>query len=176
MTNQATKCFMKWVGDQSVDRWAKFTLEFPRFKHPDQWEVPLRRTFRVLEKTYPKTSLKRYRKRSLLLPLRYVTHLGDDKTKGVAMHAQGLIEVLDDPDLTRLKNALHKAWVSSVKQQLQHQRWTNPNDLIAEATLWLEPLEGGTKEYSVYLNRFEGNQLGFGVEKLVLSATSLMND
>lgn len=164
-----------WVASQDVKSWAKFTLEFPRFSSSSMWDIPLSRTFKILEKTYPRTSIKRLRKHDQMLPLRYVTILGGDRSSGVALHAQGLIEVLDDPGLFRLKNALEKAWVSSIHQHLKHQKWNATDVVLQEAKAWVEPLEGDTKEYTVYLNRFEGTQLGFGVDKLVLSATALMN-
>lgn len=173
MTNQATKCFTNWVSDQSVDRWALFTLEFPRFTNVELWEAPLRASFKQLEKTYPKSGHKKQRMRIGVPFLNYVTILGGDGTNGVALHAQGLVEVIDDPDLNRLTLKLASAWKSAVNRQIRHLRCVPSDICIKEAKVWVRELGGDPSGYLAYLNRYEGHDLGFGVDKVMLSATAL---
>ncbi|MBU3656755.1 MAG: hypothetical protein FGM35_01795 [Rhodocyclaceae bacterium] len=173
MTNQATKCFTKWVGDQSVDRWALFTLEFPRFTKVELWESPVRAAFKQLEKSYPKSGYKKHRVRTGVPVLNYVTILGGDRTGGVALHAQGLVEVLDDPELTRLTLKMESAWKSAVTRQIRHLGCDSSDINMNEVKVWVRELDSDPSNYLAYLNRYEGHDLGFGVNKVMLSATML---
>lgn len=173
MSKQATKCFSTWVCDQSVDRWATFTLEFPRFNNPALWDAPLRSTFKQLEKTYPKSSTKKYRLRLGVPVLNYVTLLGGDRASGVAFHAQGLVEINDDPGLCRLSLKLESAWKSAVTRQIRHLRCNLTTISMKEIRIWVRELDGDPSTYLSYLNRCEGRDLGFGVNKVMLSATAL---
>lgn len=173
MTNQATKCFSTWVSDQSVDRWAAFTLEFPRFNNPLMWDAPLRSAFKQLEKTYPKSFTKKHRLRSGIPVLNYVTLLGGDRASGVAFHAQGLIELDNDPGFSRLALRLGAAWKSAVTRQVRHLGCDLSDINMNEMKVWVRDLDGDPSSYLAYLNRFEGHDLGFGVNKVMLSATML---
>lgn len=173
MNNQASKCFTKWVGGQNVDHWALFTLEFPRFTNAVLWTAPLQSTFKQLEKTYPKSTTKKHRLRIGVPVLNYVTFLGGDRASGVVLHAQGLIEVNDDPELVRLSLKLESAWKSAVTRQIRH-LGCDPSDInMNEVKVWVRELDGDPSSYLAYLNRYEGHDLGFGVNKVMLSATAL---
>lgn len=173
MNKLATKCFSTWVGDQSVDRWAAFTLEFPRFSNPALWDAPLRSAFKQLEKTYTKSTTKKHRQRAGVPVLNYVTLLGGDHTSGVALHAQGLIEINDDPELNRLVLKLESAWKSAVTRQIQHNGCDQSEINMNEIKVWVRELDGDPSSYLAYLNRYEGHDLEFGVNKVMLSATAL---
>lgn len=173
MTNQATKCFTKWICDQSVGRWAMFTLEFPRFSNQALWEAPVRSALKQLEKTYPKSTTKKHRIRASVPLLSYTSILGGDRARGVALHAQGLIEVLDDPGLTRLSMKMEAAWKSAVTRQIRHLGCDQSDINMKEVKVWVRELDGDPSNYLAYLNRYEGHDLGFGVNKVMLSATAL---
>lgn len=173
MENQATKSLVDWVKDQSVDRWALFTLQFPRFTNPELWNAPLKSAFKQLEKTYPKSGVKKNRLRSGVPVLNYITLLGGDTASGVALHAQGLIEINDDPDLSRLVLKLETAWKSAVTRQIRHLRCNLTTISVKEIRVWVRELDGDPSTYLAYLNRCEGRDLGFGVNKVMLSATAL---
>ena len=169
--NELTISWINWINTQGVT-WAKFTLHYPQFNTVELWSEPLKIAFKILSNTYPKSTLKKNRVRMALPKLGHITFLGGDTFAGVALHAQGLIEVLDN-DLTRLNCCLHAAWVSAVRKQLSHQRQQINNSKKYESKVWVGMHEGSVDSYFRYLSRKEGLDLGLGVQKIVLSATAL---
>lgn len=182
MKFQMHDAVIETVSCQTDTRWAKFTLEYPCFKHPSIWERALKDAFVILRRTYPSTSLKKSRKAEDLPTLQHLSYMGgnvkDLSRVTTGYHAQGLIEVLDnDPVLIKLNKHLDVAWKHAVIQTKGINRNTaNPFELettLREATIWTEPLFDSASPYLCYLSRNEGNDLGFGVDKIVWDATSL---
>lgn len=182
MNNTMNDEAVRWVIDQSGKRWAKFTLEYPRFRKLPLWERALKDTFAVMKRTYPSTSIKNQRSIADVPSLLYITYMGgnvsDYSRVQTAFHAQGLIEVLDnDPLLIKLNQRLKDSWTHSVLQTKGMKRaTTNPIELekvFREATVWTEPLTGKASSYLLYTSRGEGNDLGSGVGKIVWYATAL---
>ena len=170
------------VSCQTGVRWAKFTLEYPRFRNTSIWNRAMKDAFVILCRTYPSTSLKNSRKAQGLPILQHLSYMGgnlkDLSRVKTDFHAQGLIEVLDnDPVLIKLNKNLDSAWKHAVTQTKGMNRNTaNPFELettLREATIWTEPLLDSAVPYLCYLSRNEGNDLGFGVDKIVWDATSL---
>ena len=164
-----------WIDGQEM-RWAKFTVRHPRLTKREYWNEPLKVMFRVLRNTYPKTTVKKHRSRAGIPNLQHITFLGGDCDSGVALHAQGLVEVFDgDIDLTRLNRRIGKAWKSAAREQLKHQpqRIGTSFDDDDESTFYVEVFDGGVGDYLGYLARNEGPYLGFGLEKQVVDATML---
>ena len=165
-----------WVDGQE-GTWAKFTLHHPRLTKEEYWNEPLKVMFRVLSKTYPKISVKNRRKRLPIpiLNLRYITCLGGDRTSGVLLHAQGLVEVFDDDnDHTRLKHYMGRAWKSASKKQMKHQ-YQPVGAVLDGDKIWVDTdnYVGTSSDYLEYLTRSEGPDLGKGIMKVIWDATSL---
>ena len=160
-----------WVDREDVT-WAKFTLEYPRFTNAALWSEPLKVMFGILKNTYPKSTVKKHRSRLGIPNLRHITLLGGDTSSGVALHAQGLVEVFDPTDLTRLYDCMDRSWSSAVNRQRKHQH-QGLGAAFDESKIWVERFHGSAGDYLRYLTRSEGPDLGFGVEKIVLSATVL---
>jgi hypothetical protein len=182
MNKHMNEDVVRWVIEQSGTRWAKFTLEYPRFRKLPLWERSLKDTFAVVRRTYPSSSIKKQRSSVNLPPLNYVTYMGgninDLSRVETAYHAQGLIEILDnDPLLIKLQQRLKDAWTHSVLQTKGMKRATsNAHELeqvFREANVWTEPLTGKASSYLLYNSRGEGNDLGSGVGKIVWYATAL---
>ena len=164
-----------WIDGQEM-RWAKFTVRHPRLTKREYWNEPLKVMFRELGNRYPKTTVKKHRSRAGIPNLQHITFLGGDRESGVALHAQGLVEVFDgDIDLTRLNRLIGKTWKSAAREQLKHQpqRIGTSFDDDDESTFYVEVFDGGVGDYLGYLVRNEGPYLGFGLEKQVVDATVL---
>ena len=164
-----------WV-DAVEMSWAKFTVRHPRLTKREHWNEPLKVMFRELGNRYPKTTVKKHRSRAGIPNLQHITFLGGDRESGVALHAQGLVEVFDgDIDLTRLNRLIGKTWKSAAREQLKHQpqRIGTSFDDDDESTFYVEVFDGGVGDYLGYLARNEGSYLGFGLEKQVVDATML---
>ena len=161
-----------WVLEQDVT-WAKFTLRHPRLTKREYWNEPLKVMFRILKNTYPKTTVKKHRSEAGIPALQHITFLGGDRDSGVALHSQGLVEVVDgDTDLTRLNARMDRAWSSAAREQMKHQ-YQRKNVAFDESTVWVEVFDGSARDYLGYLARNEGSYLGFGLEKQVVDATVL---
>jgi hypothetical protein len=161
-----------WVDGVEM-RWAKFTVRHPRLTKREYWNEPLKVMFRVLRNTYPKTTVKKHRSRAGIPNLQHITFLGGDCDSGVALHAQGLVEVFDgDIDLTRLNRRIGSAWSSAAGEQMKHQ-YQRIGAAFDESKVWVEVFDGGVGDYLGYLARNEGPYLGFGLEKQVVDATVL---
>ena len=161
-----------WVDGVEM-RWAKFTVRHPRLTKREYWNEPLKVMFLVLKNTYPKTTVKTHRSEAKLPNLQHITFLGGDRESGVALHAQGLVEVFDgDIDLTRLNRRIGSAWSSAAAEQMKHQ-YQRIGAAFDESKVWVEVFDGGVGDYLGYLARNEGPYLGFGLEKQVVDATML---
>lgn len=160
---------INWVNEQPVI-WAAFTLKCPRFRSFERWDRLLTDAFHIIENTYVKSPTKQCRKNNAEPLLRRIVHLGGDSGNGIAIHAQGLVELIDD-DMERLQQKMTRSWLTAVRSNERFLPKT-AKPLEQDAKVWVQRYEslGG---YLPYLNRFEGNNLGFGVNKVVWSATSL---
>lgn len=161
---------VEWINQQPV-KWAAFTLKCPRFRSRERWERLLTDAFHEIEHTYVKSPEKMRRKHAGVFMLSRVVHLGGDKDKDIALHAQGIVEIIDD-DLDRLEQKITTSWLSAVKSNERFLASTSKIPLEREAKVWIEKYYG-SNAYTHYLNRFEGSNLGFGVQKIVWSASSL---
>ena len=163
-----------WVDGQE-GTWAKFTLHHPRLTKEEYWNEPLKVMFHVLSNTYPKVSVKNRRKDSPIPNLRFFTCLGGDRTSGVLLHAQGLVEVFDDDNVhTRLMDYMGRAWKSATKKQMKHQ-YQPVGAVVDGDTVWVDTdnYVDTSSDYLEYLTRSEGPDLGKGIMKVVWDATSL---
>jgi len=160
---------IKWVNEQPVI-WAAFTLKCPRFRSTERWDRLLKDAFNIIENTYVKSPMQQRRKNNEEPLLRRVVHLGGDSDNGIAIHAQGLVELIDD-DMDRLQQKMTKSWFTAVRSNERFLPKSNV-PLAQDAKVWVQRYESHDG-YLQYLNRFEGSNLGFGVNKVVWSATSL---
>lgn len=168
--NEKEHQVIEWVKQQSVN-WAAFTLKCPRFRRRERWERLIRDAFNTMEKSYVKFPIKDHRKASGEPILKRIVHLGGDSQNGIAIHAQGLVELLDD-DIERLNLKFNKAWNRAVELNGRYLPEESGKHLKIDAEVWTQRFDG-RDAYLHYLNRYEGSSLGFGIEKIVWSATSL---
>lgn len=160
----------EWVNQQSVT-WAAFTLKCPRFRSRDRWERLIYDTLNIMEKNYVKASVKEQRKTSGEQILKRIVFLGGDNQNYIALHAHGLIELIDD-DIERLNLKLESAWHRAVESNGRFLSEHSRENLGNEAKVWVQKFDD-CDAYLHYVNRYEGSSLGFGIEKIVWSATSL---
>ena len=182
MEFQANAAFVDLIKRTNGVRWAKFTLHSTALSSGSDWNICLKNTFSILRRTYPVSSVKSKRKAEGMPPLFYLTYMGgnrrDESHKRTIYHAQGLIEVMgNDPVQIKLNKCLDTAWKHSVLSRLGINRETaEPTRLekiLKESPIWTSPLIGLGDCYLFYTSRGEGNDFGFGVDKIVLDATSL---
>ena len=164
-SNSVNSKLMDWVNQQDVYAWAKFTLEYPYFTRKGLFYEPLKQTFAELSHTYPSSKIKKIRKLHKCPSVRRIGLYGGDYADGTALHFQGLIELFND-DLTHLKTKLQKAWSSAIVKQPQASNVLTPQVLRSKANVWAEKYVGDTDHYIKYLQRYEGNDLSYGVEKI----------
>lgn len=168
LSSRATSGVINWIKNQPVERWALFTLEFPRFNHIDHWNRPLTETFGELCHTYPPTSHRRKCEKTDRPILHRIVTMGGDRVNGVALHVQGLIEQFSD-DTDYLQDRLGRAWKSAVSRHCQHVKRV----VEKEAIVWTKSLIGEPTNHLIYLQRYEGCDLNFGINKVVLGVTAL---
>ena len=162
----------KWINQHDL-AWAAFTLKSPRISNKYQWEPLLKIFFTELERKYVKSTVRKHRKKSGLPLLHRAVWIGGDKESCTALHSQGLVEI-QDGGIDKLTMEMNKSWQHTVKNYFEklHPVFIPEYIWLPEAKVWTKKFENGNA-YSYYLNRNEGNDLGFGVQKVVMSATSL---
>lgn len=170
---------LRWIKQQPVT-WAAFTLKFPRFHNPIIWNRVLFEFFKELEHRYTKSTVRKHRSNAEEPILLRVVYLGGDKESGTVLHSHGLVEV-QERGIERLIIDMGKTWCSVVKRHkdsfcrssddYKNMSW------FPDAKVWVEefkmPNEMNAAPYVYYMSRNEGLDLGFGVQKVVESATSL---
>lgn len=161
-----------WIASQQTT-WAKFTLKSKILTTPEAWERTLKTAFTELSNIYPKANEKRRRVKADRPKLLYATFLGGDRQAGILLHAQGVVEVIDD-DLNRLQLAMNKSWEHATLRELERLPGEQHNKTRISETPWLELLNGSVYNYIYYISRHEGAELGNGIDKLVPSATVLV--
>ncbi len=172
MTTESEQQLTKWINQQNVT-WAAFTLKSPRISNRLSWEPLLKVFFTELGRKYVKSTVKKHRSASDEPLLHRVVWMGGDNGTSTAFHSQGLVE-LHEEGTEKLEAAMNQSWQHTVKNYFKkkHPVHIRKEVWMSEAKVWVEKLDHANA-YSFYLNRFEGNDLGFGVQKIVLSATSL---
>ncbi len=174
-----TSELIRWVKQQDV-QWAAFTLKFPRFHNRMVWERALTDFFWELENRYPKSSVKKHRKKSGVPVLHRIAFMGGDKAAGIALHAQGMVEI-QERGIDRLGEEMEGIWRSVVKRHSDsfcragHERH-NESAWLPDAKVWVKEWrsdDDSAAAYLVYLARNEQFDFGIGASKVVLSATSL---
>lgn len=172
MTTESEKQITNWINQQNVN-WAAFTLKSPRINKRLNWEPLLKVFFTELERKYVKSTVRKHRAAAKEPMLQRVVWMGGERSTGIALHAHGLVE-LQDGGLEKLKGEMEKAWQHTVKKYFvrKHSVDIHEETWMSETKVWIERFEH-RDAYAQYLNRLEGYDLGFGVQKVVLSATSL---
>lgn len=171
---------MRWI-DTPDTKWAAYTLKFPRFRNREIWEYVLKEYFIEIERTCVKTAVRNKRLKNDLPVLRRFAYLGGDKNAGVVLHAHGLIEI-QERGIEHLEHVMSKTWKSVVKK---YKKYICQNDKeLDEVEKWLSDAKVWVKEFVVtedistapyiyYIGRKEGNELGKGTDKLVVSVMSI---
>lgn len=162
----------KWI-DQQPTTWVKFTLKSKNLTTREAWERTLNEAFAELRNTYPKPNEKRRRKNAAMPTLLHATFMGGEKQNGVLLHAQGVVELIDN-DLDRLQRALGKSWSHAINRTIGTHYKGDPIKARVEEAPWLEIINDSVYNYIYYLMRHEGAELGIGTDKLVTGATVLV--
>ncbi len=172
MTTESEQQLTKWINQQNVT-WAAFTLKSPRISNCLSWEPLLKVFFTELERTYVKSTIRKHRTAANEPLQQRVAWMGGDRSTATAFHCQGLVE-LHEEEIEKLEVIMNQSWQHTVKNYFEkkHPVHIRKEVWMSEAKVWIEKLDHANA-YSIYMNRFEGNDLGFGVQKIVLSATSL---
>ena len=172
MTTESEKQITNWINQQNVN-WAAFTLKSPRINERLKWEPLLKVFFTELERKYVKSTVRKHRAAAKEPLLKRVVWMGGDSATSTPLHCQGLVE-LQEGGIDKLTEEMNQIWQHTVKNYFEkkHHRYIPEYNWMSEAKVWTEKFDNWNA-YSSYLNRHEGNDLGFGVQKIDWSATSL---
>jgi len=164
-----------WAAGQEFDDWRVVTLKYPFFSNEAVWKKVLVHTFRELEQSFMKgktlTQNKAIGAGSNLLR---IVVLGGNRNGNIKLHCHCFVDgVGDDKQFTSL---LNRAWKNNMSKELRKLGIPYRDDAQLDSNdeyIYVERGSGERRNYLKYTLRYEGEQLGNGINKVVLEATKL---